>query len=882
MSLFKVRDWWSTKVGVEEEFDQGCLCVANVNNNAEKQDQIITGSFQGMLRIYNPQPKKTEHGWSGFQAQHLLLETAFQLPILQVAVGQFVSGSENKYLAILHPQKLSVYGVTGVLGHVEQGNQYQIHAIYEHNLQRSAFNFCYGPFGNIYGKDFICVQSLDGTVSVFEQESYAFSRFLPNALIPGPLKYIPSTDCFITVSSKRQVECYKYQVLAVATDVKSKEESQNMKQGKRVTANWIYSIEDQALDIDIITYHSQETSCVILILGERYFYLLTESGTLHCMKKLEYNPSCFCAYIPNSIKFLVATHSSSLLVYQDIELLWAAKMDQTPVQVSTGVFQGINGLVVSLTQEGHLQCSYLGSDPDLFTPPLVEARDIRYEDIDKEITDLNRRIKDMSNRTGPLMPQMRDTEAIEISSQMQPGFKTIHVGYDHEEDGDSQVPLVTFKIVFTTKILLENITVNINILPPLFTDHSEFEISSLEPNKTKEVFASFYLGSQGLPTSLSAQVCASYLWPSTGSSRQMTSIIKLPLYLVVKPCPPVKNANHKITIESNQPSANLNNIFPEFVGMNPSGPGSALGFQFYNGPVVTVLASKSDRYRLQCDSFEAIYLLADQLVNRLKTHFDKRQNAEYKLSFSGNLPLQEYFEIINTHFEHRLESARCKAELAQKTSQFRAIQRRLLIKYKDKSPTPLSGLDVIMEETYRQILMLADVIEGNTAEQELAANSLSCATRLLNFLIRLWYPDDMTDEEFDTLNTVLSPTVSISEHQGWEESVDAAITHLLRTVLSKNAKDTTINPVPFSLPVDTTKVCKHITTFCDKLGKGARLVRPTNEISSDIDAACSTKLATASVHVPNVDSEGCVVAEMEQMSLSKSFTLPEQNEMSAI
>lgn len=37
MSLFKVRDWWSTKVGVEEEFDQGCLCVANVNNNAEKQ-----------------------------------------------------------------------------------------------------------------------------------------------------------------------------------------------------------------------------------------------------------------------------------------------------------------------------------------------------------------------------------------------------------------------------------------------------------------------------------------------------------------------------------------------------------------------------------------------------------------------------------------------------------------------------------------------------------------------------------------------------------------------------------------------------------------------------------------------------------------------------
>ena len=40
----------------------------------------------------------------------------------------------------------------------------------------------------------------------------------------------------------------------------------------------------------------------------------------------------------------------------------------------------------------------------------------------------------------------------------------------------------------------------------------------LEPNKTKEVFASFNLGSQGLPTSLTAQVCASYLWPSTGKN----------------------------------------------------------------------------------------------------------------------------------------------------------------------------------------------------------------------------------------------------------------------------------------------------------------------------------------------------------------------------
>jgi len=35
------------------------------------------------------------------------------------------------------------------------------------------------------GMDYICVQSYDGQLSVFESEAFAFSRFLPGFLIPG-------------------------------------------------------------------------------------------------------------------------------------------------------------------------------------------------------------------------------------------------------------------------------------------------------------------------------------------------------------------------------------------------------------------------------------------------------------------------------------------------------------------------------------------------------------------------------------------------------------------------------------------------------------------------------------------------------------------------
>ena len=86
---------------------------------------------------------------------------------------------------------------------------YKMSLVYQHKLSRSAYSFCIGPFGGGKGKDFMCVQSLDGTVNLFEQESFAFSRFLPGFLLPGPLAYVPKTDSFVTVSSSFQLESYK-------------------------------------------------------------------------------------------------------------------------------------------------------------------------------------------------------------------------------------------------------------------------------------------------------------------------------------------------------------------------------------------------------------------------------------------------------------------------------------------------------------------------------------------------------------------------------------------------------------------------------------------------------------------------------------------------
>lgn len=64
--------------------------------------------------------------------------------------------------------------------------------------------------------------------------------------------------------------------------------------------------------------------------------------------------------------------------------------------------------------------------------------------------------------------------------------------------------------------------------------------------------------------------------------------------------------------------------------------------------------------------------------------------------------------------------------------------------------------------------------------------------------------------------------------QGWEESCDAAVSHLLRTCLSRSPKDqaTTLaqagGPM-LGLPRDTARLKKHITLLCERLAKGGRL-----------------------------------------------------------
>ncbi|NXV22034.1 PTHB1 protein, partial [Cepphus grylle] len=847
MSLFKARDWWSTVLGEKEEFDQGCLCVADVDNSGTGQDKIIVGSYMGYLRIFNPRPVKPG---DEIQPEDLLLEVQLREPILQVEVGKFVSGTEGLHLAVLHCRKLCVYAVSGTLGNVEHGNQYQIKLMYEHNLQRTACNMTYGPFGGVKGRDLICIQSMDGMLMLFEQESYAFGRFLPGFLLPGPLTYSSRTDSFITVSSCRQVESYKYQVLAFATDADERQETEQQKlsSGKRVAVDWVLNIGEQALDICVVSFNRAVSS--VFVLGERNFFCLKDNGQIRFMKKLDYSPSCFipyCSVKEGTINTLVGNHSKMLNVYQDITLKWATQLPHIPVSVKVANLQDLKGVIVTLSDDGHLQCSYLGTDPSLFQAPRVDSREINYEEFEAEMKELQKIIKE-ATKTQDILPKSEKHRDLIVTAEVSPDLDAESQAIDSEVKAEA-VPSVTVKITVQSRVTAQKPNLAVCVQAPLAVTCDQFVFDDLEPDSSETVVLSVFLKGNCSPSELEGNCLVSYNIP-TGIPKVAQCNFRLPLRLVCSPAQPSKAANHKITIDTNKPPISFLTIFPDFVDPSEDDQANVLGFQFLTGSKTTLLASKtSQRYRIQSDQLEDLWLITKELTLRLEEHFKKQNCKDFACTFSGSIPLQEYFELIDRHFELRSNAEKFQELLSERAVQFRAIERRLLTRFKDKTPAPLQHLDTLLEGTFREVIALADAAEENQANVFQAFTKLKSATHLMIMLISLW--QKLSTDQVAILEATFLPLAEDTPELGWEETVDAAISYLLRTCLSKSSKEQALTlSSQLCMPKDTSRLKKNITLFCDRLAKGGRL-----SLSTDSDTQQATVMPGGCTTIPESDLE---------------------------
>ena len=72
------------------------------------------------------------------------------------------------------------------------------------------------------------------------------------------------------------------------------------------------------------------------------------------------------------------------------------------------------------------------------------------------------------------------------------------------------------------------------------------------------------------------------------------------------------------------------------------------------------------------------------------------------------LPLHELFVAVDKHLAARQAAAGSLVMLGQRATQYRAVQKRLLVRFKDRNPAPMAHLDTLLEDTYSQLLEVGE------------------------------------------------------------------------------------------------------------------------------------------------------------------------------
>ena len=852
MSLFRAREWWSTTCGDNEEFDQACLAVGNVDDAEDGEAKIVVGGFSGVLRAYAP--KKRE-----FEADHLILEHDLRAPVLQIAMSDFgvndANGEARIALAVLHPRKLRVF-VCEVVG--EPGASFhELRLEYEHALAAPACNMTVGPFkGSVY--DGICVQTLDGALEVFDRETVDFRARLPDFLVPGPLAYCPRMDAFVTVNSKFEMEKFSLKTLAATENKTDAGPEPDWRLCLGEGATQITSASGFS-DAQVVASNGAPSRVDLIALGERTLFVVSESGQFLMQKRLDYAPSVMHAFRVNPasgerspVHVFVADCTGAGMLYRGSQTLWAAKFDAAPVAMLAGArFGGADGMLVTLTEFGNLAVGYLGTAPPVdVVRGYATNKEVGFAEMERERAKLTAMINDSAGAwSGGADATSPDFEKIELSARVPAALDTAPRGVDAGDASRAFEKTLTVEVLvtFTGVGSCEDVTLTVSAPAPATCAQTTFVLPFVRGGKDTPSSVRVALRvppGAGVPAGNAVRLVAGYRVKGTGEPRVATHEARVPLSLFAERIAPVKRAAHKVTLDTNRAPPLLASLFFDADPQDGSAPSAAaanvVSFAYGDGSDVTVIVSKNaGRYRLQSSSFGAMWLVLDELCRRLRRYYaaeeagagaDENGAEPFAVSFAEALPLQDFFAAVDAHHAARAARNGALATLSDRARQFRAVQKRLLVRFKDKNPQSLEHLDAVLAGAYGAVTSEAAEAEAREAALRAAHGELAAATRVVQRLIALKFA--LSDAEVSILEAYLSADEALGGNDvpecGWEELTEAATTALLKTKLAKGgdrgAAGGGMGSVQPLAPLqDTTKLKKHIAVVCERLARGARL-----------------------------------------------------------
>ncbi|KAF0758640.1 protein PTHB1 isoform X2 [Aphis craccivora] len=777
MSLFKVRDCWSTVCGRGETF--GCDALAVDDLFGAGEDSIILGSLDGVLRVYgvhSAPPSSLQYSPSD-----LLIEMQLDNPVLQVCTGKLISCSPSKNIAVLHPFSIVVYGVNCIAGSTDHGDQYVLETMYEHKFDRSAYQMVVGPFGGGSGsRDFACIMSLDGVVTVYEQQAFGFRTTLPNYLHPFPIKYVRSVDAFITLNADLCLVCYKYQELA----------DPSLKQKCPV---WSCTLGETVYDIQTVEITPSATT--IHVLGERNYYCFQGNGVLWFMKRLQYTPCCFHPYIlgehpDTKTMCMIVSDTDSVLVYDQTKLRWSAKLSFHPCIIARASFKALQGCLVLLSETGDLRFCYLGTEPMIFMAPERPIKD--YKDTKNQLVQLKKELQNMSlqDETDTLPLLKLSTRILNLRSEgsgklcdieidVSPSLATASVQITFQVD----TPLVISPTVVHLKDLNDSITVRVMA-------HRENEDTESVVSSTECIVCAYYSRTSDVP----------------GLVQQT---VRLPMSLVYEVhSTPNLDFSWSAKISVDESPVALKVLFKEFVDSSLA----ELCFQTITGfsKYVCITALPANRsYEIRSSGPEYANVIIEEILFRHREYY-KTKKCVVRCD-KNEMPVADFYRTIEEHVALKGKLEFVQEEISSLCSQYRIIQKCLFNKLKENTVHSVSGLNVLIDNTHETLTEKMSEIKFVKQELKVKFSQLMSLSRLLITMLGLCSKNDKILKEFK------ETIVYFTDNQNWEDIVLKSLTYLVGNKITLNVQSDDPAHAVMSLRTLIDYVIQHITSIKDEL-----------------------------------------------------------------
>jgi len=208
---------------------------------------------------------------------------------------------------------------------------------------------------------------------------------------------------------------------------------------------------------------------------------------------------------------------------------------------------------------------------------------------------------------------------------------------------------------------------------------------------------------------------------------------RLPLAMIARMVPAPRNAQCKVTIETIDKTEPLP-LSVLFQDMRCSDKNaSSIGLQLHGAetPVAIFISTKNNKYRIQSDHVELLFVVIEQVVHRLS------QSSATVMMKSSGIPLEHIFNKLQQYNDLEKRREMEQTELSAKSAQLRAVETLLLNKMRNAKATPLTHLDILLEFSHSQMSTCIDRLVQLEQRLTKENRALSACFNLLNLLSNL-------------------------------------------------------------------------------------------------------------------------------------------------